>query len=51
MTEEEADHYRNLVGMHNNLNQLARAANRGGVFTKEILETIEAINFAIDKLR
>ncbi len=51
MTLEEADLYRKLAGMANNLNQLARAANRGEVFTKEILKTLDAINFAINKLR
>lgn len=51
MTPEEAYHYRKLTGMANNLNQLARAANRGEVFTSEILKTLDAINFVIDKLR
>lgn len=51
MTPEEADHYRKLTGMANNLNQLVKAANRGEVFTRKILETMEAINFVIDKLR
>ena len=51
MTPEEADNYRKLTGMANNLNQLARAANRGEVFTLKILETLVGINYAIDKLR
>ena len=51
MTPDEADHYRKLTGMANNLNQLARAANRGEVFTMKILTTLEAINYTIDKLR
>ena len=51
LTSEEADYYRKLIGMANNLNQLARAANRGEVFTLKILETLEGINFTIDKLR
>ncbi len=51
LTSEEADYYRKLIGMANNLNQLARAANRGEVFTLKILETLEGINYAIDKLR
>jgi len=51
MTPEEADHYRKLTGMANNLNQLTKAANRGEVFNIKILETLEAINFTIDKLK
>jgi hypothetical protein len=51
MTLEEAAFYRKLTGMANNLNQLARAANRGEVFTLKILKTLDAINFVIDRLR
>ena len=51
LTQEEADHYRKLTGMANNLNQLTRSANRGEIFTMKILETLEAINLAIDKLK
>ena len=51
MTPEEADHYRKLTGMANNLNQLTRAANRGEVFTMKILDTLGAINLVIDKLK
>ena len=51
MTVEEADHYRKLTGMANNLNQLTKSANQGKLLTTKILETLEEINFAIDKLR
>ena len=51
MTPEEAGHYRKLTGMANNLNQLAREANRGEVFTIKILETLGAINLVINKLK
>ncbi len=51
LTSEEADYYRKLTGMANNLNQLTRAANRGELFTNEILNTLEAINYTIEKLR
>ena len=32
MSEEHAAHVRNLCGMANNLNQLARRANAGGFY-------------------
>jgi len=51
LTDQEADHYRKLTGMANNLNQLAKAANRGEVFTSKILEALNVINSLIDKLR
>lgn len=51
LTIQEADYYRQLTGMANNLNQLTRVANQGEVFTMKILETLEAINFTIDKLK
>ena len=51
LTEEEADHYRKLVGMANNLNQLTKAANSGQVMTIQILKTLEDINSVINKLQ
>ena len=51
LTKEEVGYYRELTGMASNLNQLAKAANRGEVYTMKILDTMEAINFTIDKLR
>ena len=51
MTDEEALIYRDLIGMANNLNQLAHRVNAGEVLISEIKETLEAINFSIDRLR
>ncbi len=51
MTNEEADHYRKLTGMANNLNQLAHAANMGKVMSKNIQETLDRLNAIMDKLR
>lgn len=50
MSEEEADHYRKLVGMANNLNQLAHQANSGKLLYNEIIKTLEKVNLTIDKL-
>ena len=51
LTDEEIHLFRQLAGMANNLNQLAHAANAGVVFTNAILNTLEAINFTVNKLR
>jgi hypothetical protein len=51
LTPQECDFYRKLTGMANNLNQLAHAVNRGEVFTRNIMEAIEAIKFTVAKLR
>lgn len=49
-TPEEQEAYRQLVGMANNLNQLTRYTHERKLMTSKILETIDAINGAIDKL-
>ncbi|XOV94602.1 MAG: plasmid mobilization relaxosome protein MobC [Bacteroidota bacterium] len=51
LTEEEADYYRKLVGMANNLNQLAHLGHIGKLLTSEILKTLERVNQTIDKLQ
>jgi len=51
LTSEEADFYRKLAGMANNLNQLAHAANADHLFTTKILEALSNINLVIKKLK
>ncbi len=51
LTSQEVDFYRKLTGMANNLNQLAKATNRGIGFTSQVLETLKSINLVIDNLR
>jgi len=50
LTPEEANIYRQLAGMANNLNQLAKAANNRDIMTVQIVITLEGINEAIRKL-
>jgi len=50
LTPEEAAIYRQLAGMANNLNQLAKAANKRDIMTRQILKALEGINEAITKL-
>ncbi len=50
LTPEEAAAYKQLTGMANNLNQLAKAANNREILTREILKSLEGINAAITKL-
>ncbi len=50
LTEEQTTAYRQLTGMANNLNQLAKAANNREILTREILKTLEGINMAVAKL-
>ncbi|MEQ9404336.1 MAG: plasmid mobilization relaxosome protein MobC [Cyclobacteriaceae bacterium] len=51
LTEDEADLYRKLVGMANNLNQLAKAANSGQTLTNYIIKTLDGVNQTITKLQ
>ncbi len=51
LTPKEVDIYRKLVGISNNLNQLAHAANVGETLTMKIIEALETINHLTDKLR
>ena len=51
LTSVEADYYRKLTGMANNLNQLALSANRGELLTSKILESLKGINTTIEKLQ
>ncbi len=51
LTPEEVDLYKQLVGMSNNLNQLAHQANVGKTMSLQIIKTLEAINNITDKLR
>jgi Bacterial mobilisation protein (MobC) len=49
LTEEQTKIYLQLAGMANNLNQLAKAANSGELFTGEILKALDQINQVIAK--
>ena len=51
VTPQEADLYRKLTGMANNLNQLAKVTNRENGFTSQVLEALKSINTLIDNLR
>jgi hypothetical protein len=50
LTENEVVFYRHLVGISNNLNQIARHFNQGEKPLTELLEIVEAINNGIRKL-
>jgi hypothetical protein len=50
LTPEQTKIYLQLAGMANNLNQLAKSANRRELLTGEILKALEQINQAIEKL-
>ena len=49
-SEEEKEILRKLIGMANNLNQLAKAANSGTLLHTRIEETLIEIDKLIDKL-
>jgi len=51
LSEEEQDHYRKLVGMANNLNQLTRAVHNNEALPSQIVKTLEGVNSALEKLR
>jgi len=51
LTEDEIKLYLQLVGMANNLNQLAKQANQRELLVLEILKTLEHINKAVEKLQ
>jgi hypothetical protein len=50
LTENEIEFYRHLVGISNNLNQIARHFNQGEKPLKDLMEIIKAINNGIKKL-
>ncbi|MHC1705196.1 MAG: plasmid mobilization relaxosome protein MobC [Tenuifilaceae bacterium] len=49
-TEEEKEMYRTLVGLANNLNQIAKKYNQGNRMFTELDKTLSAIQVVIDKL-
>ena len=49
-TEEEKEMYRTLVGLANNLNQIAKKYNQGNRMFTELDKTLSAIQIVIDKL-
>ena len=51
LTPEEADIFRKLTGMANNLNQIAKAAHLGEPLTRRVLETRDELNLVIKKLK
>ncbi len=51
LSEEEQNHYRKLVGMANNLNQLTRAVHNNEALSSQIIKTLEGVNSALEKLR
>ena len=51
LTEEEVSIYRQLTGLANNLNQLAKRAHQRELLTGEILSTLEGVNTLIGKMK
>lgn len=51
LTEDETKYFRQLVGMANNLNQLAKSANERELLVKEIVSTLGAINNLIERMK
>ena len=51
LTDEEQDHYRKLVGMANNLNQLTKAVHSKEAVSSQIAQALAGVNSALEKLR
>ena len=51
LTPKEAYFFRKLIGVSNNLNQLAWSPNRDEELTKNIMEALKVVDFAIDNLQ
>jgi len=51
LSPELVDQLRQLTGMANNLNQIAKAANQGSRLNLEMLETLEEIKILIKEIR
>jgi len=51
LTEEEVLIFRQLTGLANNLNQLAKRSHQRKLLTAQILETLEGVNLVIKKIK
>jgi hypothetical protein len=49
-TDDEKQYYKTMVGVANNLNQIAKKYNSGDRMFFELQKTLESIQFIVDKL-